>query len=177
MSLQPQLPRFDHRINSHLQPPHRFVPAAMNFAMVAAAQWHREFVAHIAAECWALCEAHVVGVRRLPAANQTRLLGDEPDVIAVADSSWLGEGKRALVNSFGAPLPSAAEGNARRPRLQTLRSCFPISQSQPRCCLIVICGERRQPRSKRVLDAASVVYDEFALFGEPLARPGRGVIA
>ncbi len=53
--------------------------------MVTAAQWHREFIAHLAAERWALREAHVVGVRWLPAADQARLLGNEPDVIAVAD--------------------------------------------------------------------------------------------
>jgi hypothetical protein len=62
MSLQPKLPSFDHRINSHLQPPNWFVAAAMDLAMVATAQGHREFVAHLAAERRALCEAHVVGV-------------------------------------------------------------------------------------------------------------------
>ena len=51
MRLEPQCPRFDHRINSHLKPPHRFVPAAMNLAMVPTAQWHRKFVAYLAAEC------------------------------------------------------------------------------------------------------------------------------
>ena len=97
----------------------------MNLAMVATAQWHREFVAHLAAECWALCEAHVVGVRWLPAANQARLLGNEPDVIAVADPPRLREGKHALVDSFGAPLPNRPEGNALAPRLQTLRPRCP----------------------------------------------------
>jgi hypothetical protein len=47
-------------------------------------QWHREFVAHLTAERPALREAQVVGVRRPPAANQTSLLGDRFDVIAVA---------------------------------------------------------------------------------------------
>jgi hypothetical protein len=37
MRLEPQFPRFDHWIDSHLQPPHMLVPAAMNFAMVTAA--------------------------------------------------------------------------------------------------------------------------------------------
>ena len=52
----------------------------MNLAMVTAAQWHREFIAHLAAERGALREAHVVGVRWLPAADQARLLGNEPHV-------------------------------------------------------------------------------------------------
>jgi hypothetical protein len=67
----------------------------MNFTMVPTAQWHSEFIAHLAAECSALREAYVVGVSWLPAADQARLLANEPDVIAVADSSRLG-GARAI---------------------------------------------------------------------------------
>src|ERR1700691_3807144 len=133
MRLEPQCPRSDHRINSHLYPTHRFVAAVVNLAMMATAQWHREFVADLAAEGSALREAYVVSVRWLPAANQTRLLRNEPDVLAVADPPRLREGKHALVNSSGAPFPSAAEGNARRPWLRTLRSGCPVSQSRRRC--------------------------------------------
>ena len=86
----------------------------MNLAMVTAAQWHGEFIAHLAAEGWALREAHVVGVRGLPATDQARLLGNEPDVIAVADPPRLREGKHALVDGFGAPLPNRPDGIARR---------------------------------------------------------------
>ena len=78
----------------------------MNLAMVAAAQWHREFIAHLAAECSALREAHVVGIRRLPATDQARLLGNEPDVIAVADPPRLWECKGALIDGWGLPLPN-----------------------------------------------------------------------
>ena len=91
----------------------RFVAAAMDLAMMAAAQGHREFVADLAAERWALREAKVVGVRWLPAADQARLLGNETDVIAVADPPRLREGEHALVNSFGAPLPNRPEKIAR----------------------------------------------------------------
>jgi hypothetical protein len=136
----------------------------MNLTMVTTAQWHREFVAYLAAECWALCEAHMVGVRRFAAANQARLLGNEPDVIAVANPARLGKGKHALVDSSGAPLPSAAEGNARRPWLHTLRLHCPLGQLLRWRWLTGNCGDRGQPRSKRVLDVVSVFYDEFALF-------------
>ena len=163
--------------HTNIFPPRCFVAAAMDLTMVPTTQWHREFIAHLAAERWALREAQVVSVRWQAAADQTRLLGNEPDVIAVADSSRLGEGKHALVNSFGAPLPSAAWGNARRSWVHTLRSCCPVVHSRRRCRPSVICGQCRQSNSKRVLDAASVVYDEFAFFGEPPVRPGRGVIA
>jgi hypothetical protein len=50
MRLEPQLPSFDHRINSHLKPPDRFVPAAMNLAMMSPAKGNREFIAHLAAD-------------------------------------------------------------------------------------------------------------------------------
>jgi hypothetical protein len=149
----------------------------MNFSVVTAAQRHGEFIAHLAAQRRALRKAQVVGVRRLPPADQARLFGNEPDVIAVANPPRLREGKQAFVNFFGASLPNLAQAIASGARLQTLRLRCPLGQLFRQCWLIGICGERRQPRSKRVLDAVSVVYEEFALFGEPPVRPGRGVIA
>ena len=98
--------------------------------MVTAAQWHREFIAHLAAERWALREAHVVGVRWLPAADQARLLGNEPDVIAVADPPRLREGKHALVDGLGAPLPNRPEGIA--PEAPGFRRCGLIDRSANR---------------------------------------------
>jgi hypothetical protein len=68
----------------------------MNLAMVTAAQGHREFIAHLAAERWALRETHLVRVRWLVAADQARLFGDEPDVIEVAQSAKLGQRQNAL---------------------------------------------------------------------------------
>ena len=112
MRFEPQLASLDHRINSYLQPPHWFVAAVMNLAMVTAAQWHGEFIAHFAAERWALRKAHVVGIRWLPATDQARLLGDEPDVIAIADPSRLREGKHALIDGFGASFPNRPQGIA-----------------------------------------------------------------
>jgi hypothetical protein len=43
-----------------------------------------------------LCAAQVVGVRRPPAANQTSLLGDRFDVIAVAHPTRFGQPKYGL---------------------------------------------------------------------------------
>lgn len=100
MRLTPQRTRFDHRIDSHLEPPHWFVAAAMNLAMVASAQGHGEFVANLATERPALGKAHVVGIRWLPPTNEARLLGHEPDVIAVANPTRLGEGEHALVDGL-----------------------------------------------------------------------------
>jgi hypothetical protein len=56
----------------------------------------------------------------LAAANQARLLGNEPDVIAIADPARLREGKPALVNGFGVSLPSRPEVIVSGARLQAL---------------------------------------------------------
>ena len=97
MRLQPQLPSFDYRIDSHLQPPHRFVAAAMNLAMVSSTQWHGEFVADRAAERWALRKPHVVGIRWLPGANQAGLLGNELDVVPIANPARFRKSEFAFV--------------------------------------------------------------------------------
>jgi hypothetical protein len=79
----------------------------MNFTMVTTAQWDGKFVAHFASERPALRKAHVVGIRWLPAANQARLIGNEADMIAVADSPRFRKCKYALVNLFRAALSNA----------------------------------------------------------------------
>jgi hypothetical protein len=59
----------------------------MDLAMVTGAQWHGVFIAHLAPERRTLCEAYVMGVGRLPAAE---LIGDEPDVKCVLDALSVG---------------------------------------------------------------------------------------
>ncbi len=66
---------------------------------------HGELVADLAAERPALREAQVVRVRRLAAADQARLLGDESDMVAVADPPRLRQGERALVDRRWTGLP------------------------------------------------------------------------
>jgi hypothetical protein len=89
MAFQPEGTGEDHRINARLLPPGRFIAAAMNLAMVAAAQGDGELIADLAPHRPALCEAQVMGVRRLTTTNQTRLLGHISDVIAVANPARL----------------------------------------------------------------------------------------
>ena len=55
--------------------------------MVSLAQWNGVLVADPSAECAALRKSQVVGIRRAATANQTRVLGDSFDVIAVTDST------------------------------------------------------------------------------------------
>ena len=70
----------------------------MNLAVVAAAQWNREFIADLAPEGWGLGEPEMVGIARLAAANQTRLLGDVSNVVSVANSPRFGEGQGAFID-------------------------------------------------------------------------------
>ena len=92
--------------------------------MMAAAQRHGELVADLAAERPALREAQVVGVGRLPAADQARLLGNDT-------GRGLGRGSAAAP---GRPARSCRCFWTRRLRtafdllLQTLRRCWRLGQ-------------------------------------------------
>jgi hypothetical protein len=70
--------------------------------MVSPAQWDRELIAYLAAECTALRNSEVVGVRWLSPANQARVLGDSLDVIPVANPPRLRQGQRAFINPLWA---------------------------------------------------------------------------
>ena len=87
-------------INCGLVPPCRFITVTMQFAMVASAERDGELVTDLAAERAALCEAEVMGVGRLPSADQAGLLRDVTEVIAIADAPWLGEGERGFVDGW-----------------------------------------------------------------------------
>jgi len=90
MRLKPQRARLNGRINSYFQPPHGFVTAAMDLAMMSPAQWHGVLIADLAAKRAALRKAQVMGVARCAAADQAGLPGNELDVLAVAQAPRLG---------------------------------------------------------------------------------------
>ena len=56
-------------------PPSSFIAAPVDLAMVTAAEWNREFIADLTAECPALRKAEMVGICRLPAADRDRDAG------------------------------------------------------------------------------------------------------
>ena len=97
----PQVVRNWLGIDACCVPPSHFVAAAMNLAVVAAAEGDGELIADFSAERAGLCESQVVSIAGLPAADQARLLGDEPHVLAIADAPRLGEGKYGLVDGAG----------------------------------------------------------------------------
>ena len=76
----------------------------MNRPVMAAAERHRELVAGLAAERARLHEAQMVGIRRLAAAQQARLLGDKSQVLLVAIAAG-----RAPPSSTLLSMPVAAD--------------------------------------------------------------------
>ena len=64
------------RIHPSIPPPHGLVAAAVDFAVVSPTQGDGEFIADLASKRSALGKSQVMGVRRLPPANQTGVFGD-----------------------------------------------------------------------------------------------------
>ena len=77
------------RVDANPLPPRPFVADTMNRAMMDPAQRHRELVADLTADCAVLCEAQVMRIRGLAAANQAGLLSNKSDVVLVADPARL----------------------------------------------------------------------------------------
>ena len=75
---------------------------------MAPTEWDRELIAYLSAESGMLGEAQVMGIGRLPAADQTRLSGHVSDMVPITKTAWLGKGKDALVDgaydAFGSRL-------------------------------------------------------------------------
>src|SRR5688572_18395789 len=56
--------------------------------MMRPADWYREFIADLPAECLNLRKTQVVGIRGLAAANDARLCGDKFAVPLITQPSW-----------------------------------------------------------------------------------------
>ena len=98
MALQPQHPGLGEGIDACFAPPSRFIAMAMQFAVMAAAERDGELVADLAAERPALGKAQMMGIAGLAAAEEARLLGDEADMLAIADAPRLGMGQHGFVD-------------------------------------------------------------------------------
>ena len=73
----------------------------MNLPVMRPAQGSNEFVAHPETKPTRLHEAKVVGIRRHSPAHQTRLSGNESEMVFVAIATRLGNGQDALVDALG----------------------------------------------------------------------------
>ena len=97
------------------------------------AERHGKLIAHLAPESPRLREAQMMRIRRPPTANQTRLLHNVSDMIAVSNATRFRECEDALINLDyrlgSALLTVAADGVARfcalgRYQRQFSRECF-----------------------------------------------------
>ena len=98
LHFQPQFSCRDGRIDPRLSPPCYIVAATVDLAMVASTQGNSELVADLAAERPALAIAQMTGIARLATANQARMLGDVPDVVAVSNPARLRQCQNGLVD-------------------------------------------------------------------------------
>src|ERR1043165_9170653 len=94
---EPQRARGAGRIEPAFLPPPSFITVTMQLAMMSPAERDGEFVADLATECTKLRESQMVGIARLPTADQARLLDHMPDMIAVTHAARFGEDKHTLV--------------------------------------------------------------------------------
>jgi hypothetical protein len=100
MRFQPERSSGSSRIDTDLMPPCRLIAIAMRFAMMATAERHGEFVAHLSAKRSVLRKAQMMGVGGRATADQTWLFGNELDVLAIANSARFGVSKFAFVNGW-----------------------------------------------------------------------------
>ncbi len=110
--LLPQGLRHAERIEARLRPPPRFVTNAMEFAMMNAAERHRELVADLAPERARLSKAQMMRVTGRPSANHAGLPRDELAVFLVAQADGFGSGRAADGVSRSRTAPGRGAGSA-----------------------------------------------------------------
>jgi hypothetical protein len=92
----------------------------VDFSMMAATQWDCELIADFAAKRTRLRKSQMMGVRRPAAADQARLLGNQFNVIAVANPVQRRQREDTLIYTSGSP-PLSALNRRREPRPSFLR--------------------------------------------------------
>ena len=80
-------------IDSLLVPPGAFIAAPMQFAMMEPANRNGELVADLPPQRSLLGKLEVMGIRRTPSANETRLTGHKPQMIAISFAYRLADGE------------------------------------------------------------------------------------
>src|SRR5277367_2179508 len=97
VGLKPQSPRRGKGIDSSLAPPCRFVTVTVKLTMMPATERNGKLIAGLTPERPALGETKMMSVARTAAAQETRLLSDVTDVVAITHPTRLGERQSALV--------------------------------------------------------------------------------
>ena len=97
-ALLPQPSRNPDCVYSEVLPPRRFISIPVCLTMMQPAERDREFVAGLQADSSRLRKAQVMGIGRRASANKARLAADEPEVVLVAQTLRLADGKNTLVD-------------------------------------------------------------------------------
>jgi hypothetical protein len=100
MGFAPIHARHAQSINPLTFPPCDFIAAPMELPVVTAAQWNSELVAYFAGQSAALRESEMMRVRRLSTTDEARFLDNGPDMVSIANPTWLGQRERTLVASM-----------------------------------------------------------------------------
>ena len=100
MTFEPQRASRNIWINSLATPPLSFVPSSVDLAMVTATERNSEFIAGLASDRPVLRETEMMGVRRVTAAYQARLLRHNLDVFAITHAARFRELQQAFVYSL-----------------------------------------------------------------------------
>ena len=87
------------RINPILFPSLKLIAAAVQGAMVRAAERHGELIAYASTNGGGLRKPEVMGIRRSPFAKETRLRGYELKMRAVAVAARLVQRQHALIHA------------------------------------------------------------------------------
>jgi hypothetical protein len=173
--LEPEVTGHGTGINTDGLPPLRLIALAVNLTMVAAAERHGELIADLAAEGAALGEAKVVWIAGHTAADQARLLGNEADVLPIAEAARFGERQDGLVDASGRRLLFGLS--------ERLRSCMiPGRFSRAGSWLIGgspigwMGSKRRKLGLEDLLDALGVVCAKAVLGAQVAVGPQRRII-
>jgi hypothetical protein len=102
VTFQPERASRRCRIDVLTLPPCRLIAGTMQLAMMPPTQRDGELITDFSPHCAALGKAKVVWIRRLPPANETSLLRDQPEVLSVANPSRLRQRQGGLIDSCGA---------------------------------------------------------------------------
>ena len=98
MRLLPKPPGNRQGVDLEVLPPGHLIATAMQLLMMTAAKGNGELVADFETQGSGLSKSQVMRIARLPAADQTRLRGDEPQMRLVTQPLGLCDGEKALVD-------------------------------------------------------------------------------
>jgi len=159
MRFQPECSSGSSRIDTDLLPPCWLIAIAMQLAMMATAERHCEFVAHLSAKRAVLRKAQMMGVGGHATANQTWLFGNELDMLAIANSTRFGMTKFAFVDARGVG-PSSRFARSGFRALADDASIFELCEFPLEC----------------LFDPLGISCNQGVLVSEHAMRPSRGLL-